>query len=212
MKRLIFVLSSIFYALPVHAIGFWGSATGGFLKGGYNDLCSTYQDSTYCVSDRVSFSSDITAFGGSLEGGVSLQPLTPIVLGLGLDMFQGKNFIHIKFWGQELKDSTKVSRLYTKLVLGYQFGITSLKIRLGLYPAFAIYIYKNYNTDSTYKASGFAFGGFGDAYYFTGPVGFGGGIFVDYSPSLKYEDKSTFKNMINLGVRLGLAFSLGVLE
>ncbi|MFZ8834020.1 MAG: hypothetical protein ACO2O5_07445, partial [Candidatus Caldipriscus sp.] len=59
---------------------------------------------------------------------------------------------------------------------------------------------------------GFAFGGFTNLYYSLGPVGLGGGIFVDYAPSLKWRQDNTevfINKVFHYGINLGLLVSLG---
>jgi hypothetical protein len=171
---------------------------------------------------KISASPKGFIFGGNLMGGISLQPI-PIAVGLGVDYYTGtqKYGFKLELDGQstEAEDSFEVNRIYIKLPVAYQLSLPVLKGYFGIYPAYALYSLKVKGEPDTERIGfrGLAFGGFTNLYYSLGPVGLGGGIFVDYAPSLKWRSKQDntdvyINNVFHYGINLGLLVSLGVLE
>jgi hypothetical protein len=189
---------------PVYAIGFWGSVGGGLNFGGFSDWEKT-----------ASANGLIT--GIDLMGGISFQH-TPISVGLGVDYYAGTHiYKETDPWGGVFEEEVEVRRTYIKLPLAYQLSRPMFKGYLGFYPAYAFYSVEGIWEDTDFKGKGLAFGFFTNLYYSIGPVGIGGGIFVDYGPRFKRSVTYmyTYKyinNVLYLGINLGLLVSLGVLE
>jgi len=214
---------------PVYAIGFWGSVGGGLNFGGFGEMISKGEIDSWGEGDSDTVTLKIGASpkgfiaGGNLMGGVSLQPI-PIAVGLGVDYYAGTQRYVLKFetdvWGTiEIEDTLEVNRIYIKLPVAYQLSLPVLKGYFGLYPAYALYSWKEKGEPDTARINfkGFAFGGFTNLYYSLGPVGLGGGIFVDYAPSLKGRSKPDntdvyINKVFHYGINLGLLLSLGVFE
>jgi hypothetical protein len=205
MRRLILLLP--LSLSPVYAIGFWGSLGGGLNFGGFREVRFTEDGDT--VTAKTSAKGFIA--GGNLMGGISLQPI-PIAVGLGVDYYTGTQKYVLKFEadsrGIEDEDTLEVKRIYIKLPVAYHLSLPRLKGYFGLYPAYALYSVKVKGESDWAVFKGFAFGGFTNLYYSLGPVGLGGGIFVDYAPSLDVYINKVF----HYGINLGLLISLGVLE
>ena len=193
MKRLILLLPLALS--PVYAIGFWGSVGGGLNFGGFWDLGKFASANGLII-------------GIDLMGGISFQH-TPISVGLGVDYYAGTHiYEETDPWGGTFKAEVEVRRTYIKLPLAYQLSRPMFKGYFGFYPAYAFYSVEGAGI-SDFK--GLAFGFFTNLYYSTGPVGIGGGIFVDYGPRFK-ESVMHINNVLYLGINLGLLVSLGVLE
>jgi len=196
---------------PVYAIGFWGSLGGGLNFGGFGEVRFTEGGNT--VTAKTSAKGFIA--GGNLMGGISLQPI-PIAIGLGVDYYTGTQRYEFDFGGTGAEDTFEVNRIYIKLPVAYQLSLPMLKGYFGIYPAYALYSLKDKgepNSESIFFR-GFAFGGFTNLYYSLGPVGLGGGIFVDYAPSFKGRSKPDNKDVyinkvFHYGINLGLLVSLG---
>ncbi len=183
MKRVLFILP--FAVSPAFAVGFWANIGGGLNAGGFSDVC----DTSLCISEiPASISPKGFIFGINASAGLSFAPITPIFVGAGFDFYTGrqKYMLKVTFFGNTTEDSIRldVRRLYIKLPIGYQLSFPMIKIYFGIHPAYAMYSVKDTAENDYTDYKGFAFGGFANAYYFTGPIGFGGGIFVDYAPSL----------------------------
>ena len=209
---------------PVYAIGFWGSLGGGLNIGGFGESVDKRYRYIYYIWDTVIDASPKDFIAGmNLMGGISLQPI-PIAVGLGVDYYAGTQRYVLKFetdvWGTiEIEDTLEVNRIYIKLPVAYQLSLPVLKGYFGLYPAYALYSWKEKGEPDTARINfkGFAFGGFTNLYYSLGPVGLGGGIFVDYAPSLKGRSKPDntdvyINKVFHYGINLGLLLSLGVFE
>jgi hypothetical protein len=193
MRRLILLLP--LSLSPVYAIGFWGSLGGGLNFGGFWDF-----------GKLASANGLIT--GIDLMGGISFQH-TPISVGLGVDYYTGTHiYEETDPWGGSFKAEVEVRRTYIKLPLAYQLSRPMFKGYLGFYPAYAFYSVEGGGI-SDFK--GLAFGFFTNLYYSIGPVGIGGGVFVDYGPRFK-ESVMYINNVLYLGINLGLLVSLGVFE
>ena len=199
---------------PVYAIGFWGSLGGGLNFGGFGEIGGKGDGDS--DASKISASPKGFIFGGNLMGGVSLQPI-PIAVGLGVDYYTGTQRYVLKFetdvWGTiEIEDTLEVKRTYIKLPVAYQLSLPVLKGYFGIYPAYALYSVKGKGESDWSVFKGFAFGGFTNLYYSLGPVGLGGGIFVDYAPSLKWRQDNTevfINKVFHYGINLGLLVSLG---
>ncbi|MEO0149728.1 MAG: hypothetical protein ABIL23_04850 [candidate division WOR-3 bacterium] len=79
-------------------------------------------------------------------------------------------------------------RTYIKIPIGYMFSLPMVKMQFGVYPAYARYSIRDTlpeSNDYDIDLNGFALGGFVNIYHFTGLIGFGGGLFADYAPSLR---------------------------
>ena len=194
MKRLVLVLCT--FVSPVWAIGFWQDVKLGVASGGVNRECSE----VICVD----ISTSGILFGGSANVGISLHPLAPFALGLGLDYYMGN--LTYKF--ENAEGTSKTSRLYIKLPLAYQISFLNIKSRIGLYPAYSIYTVYGENESPSFK--GFSFGIFWDMYYQMGFLGFGGGVFMDYGPKLGSKDVEI--SALQYGINLGINLSFGILE
>jgi len=216
MRKAILLLPLAFS--PVYAIGFWGSLGGGLNIGGFGEVRFT-EDGDIVI---VKTSPKGFIAGMNLMGGVSLQPI-PIAVGLGVDYYAGTQKYD---WIIVFEDSLEVKRTYIKLPVAYQLSLPMLKGYFGIYPAYALYSVKGKGEpDSTsywmkgrgeldsesIVFKGLAFGFFTNLYYSIGPVGIGGGVFVDYGPRFK-ESVMYINNVLYLGINLGLLVSLGVLE
>jgi hypothetical protein len=203
---------------PVYAIGFWGSLGGGLNFGGFGEIGSKGNVDGDTATFKIGASPKDFIFGGNLMGGISLQPI-PIAVGLGVDYYTGTQKYVLKLetdvWGTiEAEDSFEVNRIYIKLPVAYQLSLPVLKGYFGIYPAYALYSLKVKGEPDTERIGfrGFAFGGFTNLYYSLGPVGLGGGIFLDYAPSLKWRQDNTevfINKVFHYGINLGLLLSLG---
>jgi hypothetical protein len=179
---------------PVYSIGFWGSVGWGLNLGGFSDWEKT-----------ASANGLIT--GIDLMGGISSQH-TPISVGLGVDYYAGTHiYKEADLWGVSTEE-VEVKRTYVKLPVAYQLSRPMFKGYFGFYPAYAFYSVEGEGI-SDFK--GLAFGFFTNLYYSIGPVGIGGGVFVDYGPRFK-ESVMYINNVLYLGINLGLLVSLGVFE
>jgi hypothetical protein len=198
---------------PVYAIGFWGSLDWGLNFGGFGESVDKRYRYIYWDTVIGASAKDFIA-GMNLMGGISLQPI-PIAIGLGVDYYAGTQRYEFEFdvWGPKMDDTLEVKRTYIKLPVAYQLSLPMLKGYFGLYPAYALYSVKGMMEDTTrIDFKGLAFGGFTNLYYSLGPVGLGGGIFVDYAPSLKWGQGNieVFINKVfHYGINLGLLVSLG---
>ena len=198
MKRLVLVLCT--FVSPVWAIGFWQDVKLGVASGGVNRECSE----VICVD----ISTSGILFGGSANVGISLHPLAPFALGLGLDYYIGN--LTYKF--ENAEGTSKTSRLYIKLPLAYQISFLNIKSRIGLYPAYSIYNLHEENDRLTF--TGFSLGVFGDLYYQMGLLGFGGGVFMDYGFKLGRKEGEIEQSVkvFQYGINLGINLSFGILE
>jgi hypothetical protein len=191
MRRAILLLPLTFS--PVYAIGFWGSVGGGLNIGGF-----------WNFGKLASANGVIT--GIDLMGGISFQH-TPISVGLGVDYYAGTHiYEETDPWGGSFKAEVEVRRTYIKLPVAYQLSRPMFKGYFGFYPAYAFY-----SVEGISDFKGLAFGFFTNLYYSIGPVGIGGGVFVDYGPRFK-ESVMYIDDVLYLGINLGLLVSLGVLE
>ncbi len=180
---------------PVYAIGFWGSIGGGLKFGGFGDLGKFVSANGLII-------------GIDLMGGISFQH-TPISVGLGVDYYAGTHiYEETDPWGGSFKAEVEVRRTYIKLPLAYQLSRPMFKGYFGFYPAYAFYSVEG---EGISDLKGLAFGFFTNLYYSIGPVGIGGGVFVDYGPRFK-ESVTYIDNVLYLGINLGLLVSLGVFE
>jgi|GEM_PF-1217934 len=202
MKRLVLVLCT--FVSPVWAIGFWQDVKLGVASGGANRICVVIdlRDPSWQICEDISTSGIL--FGGSANVGISLHPLAPFALGLGLDYYMGN--LTYKF--ENAEGTSKTSRLYIKLPLAYQISFLNIKSRIGLYPAYSIYTV--YGENESFPFKGFSFGIFGDMYYQMGFLGFGGGVFMDYGPKLGSKDVEI--SVLQYGINLGINLSFGILE
>ena len=198
---------------PVYAIGFWGSLGGGLNFGGFGEIRGKGELFEDTVTFKIGASPKGFIAGGNLMGGVSLQPI-PIAVGLGVDYYTGTQRYELDFGVIVVEDTLEVNRIYIKLPVAYQLSLPVLKGYFGIYPAYALYSVKGKGEPDTARINfkGFAFGGFTNLYYSLGPVGLGGGIFVDYAPSLKWRQDNTevfINKVFHYGINLGLLVSLG---
>ena len=223
MRRLILLLP--LSLSPVYAIGFWGSLDWGLNFGGFGEMRGKGELFEDTVTFKIGASAKDFIAGGNLMGGVSLQPI-PIAIGLGVDYYAGTQKYEFDAWSIVVEDTLEVKRTYIKLPVAYQLSLPMLKGYFGIYPAYALYSVKGKGEpDSTsywmkgrgeldsesIVFKGLAFGFFTNLYYSIGPVGIGGGVFVDYGPRFK-GSVTHINNVLYLGINLGLLVSLGVLE
>ena len=215
MRRLILLLP--LSLSPVYAIGFWGSLGGGLNFGGFGEIGGKVNVDGDTATSKIGASPKGFIFGGNLMGGISLQPI-PIAVGLGVDYYTGKQKYKFKDGQSTEAEDTftlEVNRIYIKLPVAYQLSLPVLKGYFGIYPAYALYSWKvkeESDSEGSVFLGGFAFGGFTNLYYSLGRVGLGGGIFVDYAPSLKWrkDNVEVFINKVfHYGINLGLLVSLG---
>ena len=206
MKRLAFVLCT--FVSPVWAIGFWQDVKLGVVSGGIGEVCLNTNFGSSC--NNVSTSGFL--LGGTLNAGISLKPLVPIALGLGLDYYMGD--LVYKLETGRTSDTSRTSRLYVKLPVAYQISFLNIKSRIGLYPAYSIYTVTVYGENESPSFKGFSFGIFWDMYYQMGFLGFGGGVFMDYGPKLGSKDVVEIENIgvLQYGINLGINLSFGILE
>jgi len=172
------------------------------VSGGIGEVCLNTNFGSSC--NNVSTSGFL--LGGTLNAGISLKPLVPIALGLGLDYYMGD--LVYKLETGQASDTSRTSRLYVKLPVAYQISFLNIKSRIGLYPAYSIYTV--YGENESFSFKGFSFGIFGDMYYQMGFLGFGGGVFMDYGPKLGRKDVEI--SALQYGINLGINLSFGILE
>ncbi len=180
---------------PFWAVGFWQDLKLGAALGGINRVCNTN-------CENVSTSGVL--FGGSANAGISLHPLVPIAVGLGLDYHMGNLTFNSTY-------TYKTSRLYIKMPLAYQISFLNIQSRIGLYPSYSIYtVYDNDNI----SFKGLSLGIFWDMYFKMGFLGLGGGLFTDYGPKLgrKEGELETNISVLHYGINLGINLSFGILE
>ena len=204
MKRLAFVLCT--FVSPVWAIGFWQDVKLGVVSGGIGEVCLNTNFDNFC--NNVSTSGFL--LGGTLNAGISLKPLVPIALGLGLDYYMGD--LVYKLETGQASDTSRTSRLYVKLPVAYQISFLNIKSKIGLYPAYSIYNLHEENDRLTF--TGFSLGVFGDLYYQMGLLGFGGGVFMEYGFKLGRKEGEIEQSVkvFQYGINLGINLSFGILE
>jgi len=225
MKRVVLLLPLALS--PVYAIGFWGSFGSGLSFGGLREWKwkLVYSEGNYSEI----YSDTLWATPGGLlpkynfAVGLSLEPQLPLFLGVGLEYQEGMalyTFTNKELSSENREVISKYSWLvYTKrknitFPLGFNFNFQPIKFQVGVYPAITEYtIVSRCSRDFCWvnDHNGFTFGGFANAYYFAGPLGFGGGFYVDFggtsmkkniAPTTRIESNLT--NIIHYDINLNV--------
>ena len=211
---------------PVYAIGFWGSFGSGLSFGGLREWKWKWVYSEGNYSEI--YSDTLWATPGGLlpkynfAVGLSLEPQLPLFLGVGLEYQEGMALYTFTDKRDTLGMEViyKFSLLvYTKrknitFPLGFNFNFQPIKLQVGVYPAITEYtIVSRCSRDFCWvnDHNGFTFGGFANAYYFAGPLGFGGGFYLDFGGARMNKDieprtriESNLTNIIHYGINLNV--------
>jgi hypothetical protein len=230
MKRVVLLLPLALS--PVYAIGFWGSFGSGLSFGGLREWKwkLVYSEGNYSWT----FNDTLWATPGGLipkynfAVGLSLEPQLPLFLGIGLEYQEGMalyTFTDREYSSENREVISKFSWfVYTKrknitFPLGFNFNFQPIKFQVGVYPAitnytivfWCSYIYYEYYYCWIEDGNGFTFGGFANAYYFAGPMGFGGGFYLDFGGASMKKDieprtriESNLTNIIHYGINLNV--------
>jgi hypothetical protein len=225
MKRVVLLLPLALS--PIYAIGFWGSFGSGLSFGGLSEWKWkwVYSEGNY---SWTRYDTLWATLGGLLPKynfavGLSLEPQLPLFLGIGLEYQEGMALYtftnKLDTLGMEVIYKFS-SFVYTKrknitFPLGFNFNFQPIKFQVGVYPAITEYTIAWCSEDFCWvnDHNGFTFGGFANAYYFAGPLGFGGGFYLDFGGASMKKDidieprtsfESNLTNIIHYGINLNM--------
>jgi hypothetical protein len=223
MKRVVLLLPLALS--PIYAIGFWGSFGSGLSFGGLSEWKWkwVYSEGNY---SWTRYDTLWATLGGLLPKynfavGLSLEPQLPLFLGIGLEYQEGMALYtftnKLDTLGMEVIYKFS-SFVYTKrknitFPLGFNFNFQPIKFQVGVYPAITEYTIAWCSEDFCWvnDHNGFTFGGFANAYYFAGPLGFGGGFYLDFGGASMKKDieprtsfESNLTNIIHYGINLNV--------
>jgi hypothetical protein len=229
MKRVVLLLPLALS--PVYAIGFWGSFGSGLSFGGFEkrEWKWVYSEGNY---SWTRYDTLWATPGGLLPKynfavGLSLEPQLPLFLGIGLEYQEGMalyTFTNKERPSENVEliykysDFKYIKRKNITFPIGFNFNFQPIKFQVGVYPAITEYTTGFWCSGDGYyyycwieDGKGFTFGGFANAYYFAGPMGFGGGFYSDFggasmkkniAPTTSIESNLT--NIIHYGINLNV--------
>ncbi len=227
MKRIAVLSGAFLVATPLYAVGFWA-------EGGVSASRISHKkwriDMEADAWNGVTFGTELnmegggTLYGGDISAGVSFGNF-PLLIGVGLDYSAGSGKTVFKDTSDIVADTISrwdATMLTFRLPVSYRLNLGSSVILAGFYPVYTLFNLKDSLGDSTMKFTGTGGGMFLRGYYRMGPVGVGGGFFLDYVPGLTYREEGydpdlgnyrttwTIKDNVRVGVRIGVFYATGM--